>query len=49
MVLTYEQALEKAKSRVLGKLKKYLADKEYTDSQKLDMLHDIEKNIDEAY
>lgn len=49
MVLTNEQALAQAKKRILAKLKKYLADNEYSDGQKLEMLHDIERSIDEAY
>lgn len=49
MVLNYEETLAKVKGRVLGKLDKYLADKDFTDGQKILMLRDIEREIDEAY
>jgi hypothetical protein len=49
MVLSYEQAIVGAKKCVLSKLERYLADSDYSDGQKLEMLYDIERNIDEAY
>jgi hypothetical protein len=40
--------LHGAERRVFAKLKKYLADHNYTNGQKIEMLHDIERNIDVA-
>lgn len=40
--------LQYAEKRVSAKLKKYLADPDYTNNQKIEMLHEIEHSIDEA-
>ena len=49
VLLSYEQTLAQATKRVSAKLRKYLSAPDYSFGQKMIMLHDIERNIDEAY